>query len=187
MTRTLPLLAAAGLLAGLAAGCSPRKEYSLQLTQARESLVRQFPQQAEQHLDQAQTVAVKHSLKPTAEAALLRAEARLQQDDLVTARQLANRVADEFVPGTRQRGLAEEMLAKIAIRRGEFLAAEAHLLQAERSYEDPADRQRAGDLVHLVRGLIAFGRGQNLQAQRHWQSIMDPQLRQSISRRVAAR
>jgi hypothetical protein len=178
-----------GLLAlGVLAGCGGQEKYALEVRGARDSLERNFPEKAEVHLARADKLAEKYDLVPSTDATLLKAEARIQLRDLATAEALATGVAEQHVPGQRPRAQAEEILGKIAIRRGNFTGAMHHLAQADRSYESAGDKQRVADLVLLVQGLQAYGRGEMDQARRRWESISDPKLRVAINvRRQAVR
>ena len=169
-----------GLLAVVLLGGCGQKKYAMEVNGARDSLERNFPEQAEVRLARARQIAEEHRLDESPEAALLAAEARIQLDDLAAARQLAESVAADNVPGTRVRAQAEEVLAKVAIRRGDFRTAMTHLAQADRSYSDPSDRRRVADLIHLVEGLRAYGRGKTTLADEHWGAISDPKLRVAI-------
>ena len=176
-----------GLLAvGLLAGCGAQGKYDIEVRNAHEALKADLPELAEQRLAKADRIAAKNELTPSAEARLLKAEARLRQGDPGEARELAEMVAVEHVPGTHERGLAEEVLAKVAIRQGRFGAAGRHLDQARRSYSDQADQARVADLRKLVRGLEAYGQGKTGAARRHWHSIDDPELKASVLASLAA-
>jgi tetratricopeptide (TPR) repeat protein len=178
-----------GLIAlGVLAGCGGQEKYALEVRSARDSLERNFPEKAEVHLARADQLAEKYDLVPAPDATLLKAEARIQLKDLATAEALAAGVAEEYVPGTRPRAQAEEILGKIAIRRGDFRGAMHHLVQADRSYESAGDKQRVADLLLLAGGLEAYGRGQMAEARRTWEKISDPRLRVAIDvRREAVR
>lgn len=173
-----------GLLAiGVLAGCGGQEKYALEVRGARDSLERNFPEKAEVHLARAQKLAEKYDLVPSPDATLLKAEARIQLKDLATAEALATGVAETYVPGTRPRAQSEEILGKIAIRRGDFRGAMYHLVQADRSYESSGDKQRVADLLLLVQGLEAYGRGQMTVARQTWEKISDPKLRVAIDTR----
>lgn len=174
------------VLGGLLVGCGGQKKYDLELRHAHGALQADFPELAETHLDTADTLAAKGKLAPDGRATLLRAEARLQDDDPVGARELAQAVAETHVPGTRRRAQAEEILAKADIRQGRFAEARGHLDEAHRSYAFEPDRRRVGDLQHLVRGLDAYARGQTAEAREHWRAIGDPELKLSISMNTEA-
>ncbi len=169
------------LLAGtVLAGCQAQKAYDRQLVKAQRSLEMQLPEMAQRQIDKAQTIAAKNHLHTGPEAKLLLAEAHLQMGNLSGTEALAREVADEYVPGTISRARAEEILAKVALRQGDFLAATAHLNEAERGYNAPEDLQRTADLLHLVRGLEAYGDGNSTVAIGHWNNISDPAIRQSL-------
>ncbi|MFP4055170.1 MAG: hypothetical protein ACLFV7_15025 [Phycisphaerae bacterium] len=169
-----------GLLSLVLLGGCGQKKYAMEVNDARDSLERNFPEQAEVRLARARQIAEEYDLDESPEATLLAAEARIQLDDLATAGQLAQSVADTNVPGTRVRAQAEEVLAKVAIRRGDFRSAITHLAQADRSYTAPAERRRIADLIHLVDGLRAYGRGKTALADEHWGAISDAKLRVAI-------
>ena len=166
---------------GLLAGCGTQKKYDLEVRDAHEALDADFPELAGGHLDKADEMAAKHRLSRSDEARLLRAEAHIQTGDLEQAELLAEAVADRNVPGTRPRAQAEEVLAKIAIRRGQFSLAQRRLDEADRGYKAEHDKQRVADLVRLVLGLEAYGQGKTPEARQHWQRIADPQLRASVA------
>jgi len=168
-------------VAGLLVGCGNQQKYDLELHRAHGALQADFPELADRHLDKADALAAKDKSQPDGRATLLRAEARLQRDDPIGARELAQAVADSNVPGTRRRAQAEEVIAKADIRQGRFIEARGHLSEADRSYTDEVDKHRIADLVHLVRGLEAYSRGQTRQAQEHWRAIDDPDLKVSLS------
>ncbi len=174
------------VLAGMLVGCAGTRKYDLELRHAHGALEADFPELAETHLDKADSIATDRKLTPDGRATLLRAEARLQEGDPVGARELAQAVAENHVPGTRRRAQAEEVLAKADIRQGRFADARAHLTEAHRSYAFEPDRRRAGDLLHLVRGLEAYARGQVAEARDHWRAIDDPDLKLSISMNTEA-
>ena len=169
------------VLAGLLAGCGAQAKYNGELYNAHGALEADFPELADKHLDKADRIAADRKLKPDGRATLLRAEARLQRDDPVGARELAQQVAENHVPGTRRRAQAEEILAKADIRQGLFAEAREHLVEADRSYTAEPDKHRVTDLLHLVDGLEAYARGQTAEAKTHWRAISDPELKLSIS------
>lgn len=168
-------------LAGLLAGCGGQKAYNLELRNAHGALQAGFPELAETHLGKAGKIAADRKLPPDGRAMLLLAEARLQNDEPDTARALAQQVAETHVPGTRRRAQAEEVIAKADIRQGRFGEAREHLIEADRSYTAEPDHRRVADLLHLVRGLEAYARGQTTEARQHWRAIDDAELKLSIS------
>lgn len=168
-------------LAGMLVGCGTQKRYDLELRHAHGALEADFPELAGKHLDKADKIAADRKLKPDGRATLLRAEARLAGGDAFGARELAQAVAEQHVPGTRRRAQAEEILAKADIRQGLFAEAREHLVEADRSYVWEPDKRRVSDLQHLVRGLEAYARGQTVQARQHWRAIDDSELKLSIS------
>jgi len=169
------------VLAGMLIGCGAQTKYDLELRHAHGALEADFPELADTHLNKADKIAADRDLPPDGRATLLRAEARLQRDDPVGARELAQAVAENHVPGTRRRAQAEEILAKADIRQGFFAEARGHLVEADRSYTAEPDKRRVADLFHLVHGLEAYARGQTAQAKEHWRAISDPELKVSIS------
>ena len=170
--------------AGLLVGCGAQQKYDLELRHAHGALQADFPELAERHLDKADELAAENEATPDDRATLLRAEARLQDDDPIGARELAQAVAENNVPGTRRRAQAEEILAKADIRQGRFIEARGHLSEADRSYASEADKLRVSDLVHLLDGLEAYARGQTREARQHWRAIDDQDLRVSISANI---
>ncbi len=171
------MVAAAGLLVG----CGSQQKYDLELRHAHGALQADFPELADRHLDKADALAADDKATPDGRATLLRAESRLQRGDPVGARELAQAVTENHVPGTRRRAQAEEIIAKADIRQGRFVEARGHLNEADRSYTSEADKHRIADLLHLVRGLEAYSRGQTREAKEHWRAIDDPELKVSIS------
>jgi len=179
--NTSAWMVAAVVLAGMLIGCGSQTKYDLELQRAHGALEADFPELADKHLNAADEIAADRKITPDGRATLLRAEARLQRGDPVGARELAQAVADDHVPGTRRRAQAEEILAKADIRQGRFAAAREHLVEADRSYTAEEDTRRVMDLMHLVHGLEAFARGQTAEAKEHWRAITDPELKVSIS------
>ena len=178
MKHCVGIMALAAL--GLLAGCGAQTKYDLEIREAHVALGADFPELAGKHLDRADRIAAKNDLKPRPESALLRAEAHLRRGEVAEARAVARAVADRHVPGTRPRGQAEEVLAKVAIRQGRFAEARNHLDQAARSYRAEEDKRRVADLTLLVRGLQAYARGQVQTARQHWRRIADPELKSSV-------
>ena len=178
------------LLTGLAmlallAGCQDREAYNLELEHAQTALNQGFPEMADEHLTEADRIATKEEFKPVPAQRLLAAEVQIQLGDLDRAEQLALQVSREYVPGRVENAQAEEVLAKIDIRRGRFADALTHLNQAERSYKAEADKKRVADLIYLVRGFNAYGDGETRIAKAHWQNISDPEIRASVEATLA--
>ena len=161
-------------------GCQGRQEYDVEISEAHRALSDGYPELAEMHLEEAKQVAAEHKLSQTDMPILLRAEAKLQQGDLMAAEALGKTVLDENVPGTRSYAQAEELLAKIAIRKGRFVDAQHHLVSADMSYKDQADKERISDLSMLNQGFIAYSEGDIKTSKRYWQAIEDSRIRASL-------
>lgn len=178
MTARLCLVAA--LLSTALVGCNAQKQRAMALQHAQTSLEEEFPQRAGLQLDQADSLTDRFNLKPEVQADILRAETHLQLGELSMARALGEKVAAAYVPGTQPRAEAEEILAKVAIREGEFVEAQLRLSEAKRSYTDPSDLARVQDLALLVQGLQAYSQGETLSARSTWNSIGNVKLRESV-------
>jgi Flp pilus assembly protein TadD len=183
---TARLCLAAALLSAFLAGCNAHKQRAMALEQAQTSLEEQFPQRAQLQLDKADKLTRRYGLKPTTQSDILRAEAHLQLGELSMAKALGQEVSSAYVPGTVERAEAEEILAKVAIREGQFVEAQLRLSEAQRSYTDPADLARVGDLTLLVQGLQAYAQGETLVARSRWDSIGNEALRKSVLASVPA-
>ena len=169
------------VMAGMLAGCGTQKAYDLELRHAHGALEADFPELAGKHLDKADKMAADRKITPDGRTTLLRAEVCLRSGDAAGAEQRARAVAKQYVPGTRRRAQAEEILAKADIRQGRFAEAREHLAEADRSYVHEPDKRRVADLEHLVRGLEAYALGRTAQAKQHWRAIDDPELKLSVS------
>ncbi len=169
-------------LVAVLAGCQDRKQYAEHLMAAQEALVVDFPELAEHRLGEAEKLAARSKVvSPNPVAQLLLAEVRIQQGNLDGARRLVAQARLGSAPGTTARAQVEEITAKIAIRRGEFIVAQQHLIEAERNCTSDGDRARIADLILLTRGLHAYSDGDVRAAHGHWQSIRDSQMKLSVT------
>jgi len=107
---------------------------------------------------------------------LLEAEIHLQQGEKEQATAIATRVMERDATNPQ----AHEILGKVAIRNGDLDAALQYIEGARQHYAAADDRQRAEDLIALVRGLAAYGQASPDQAKEYWTGIRGQALRESI-------
>ena len=172
------------LIAGLAMtvlGCQAQENYRIELQDAHDALEGEFPELAEHHLQEAQSLAQENGLREELAAKLLLAEAKMQKGDLISGEKLAQDVLQASTPGTVERAQAHQILAKVAIRRGRLDTAMEQLNQARPNCQSETQRRQIDDLSALVEGLIAYGQGRTSEAEKHWKAIRNSELKFSIA------
>ena len=167
------------------AGCQATSyHYTQKLQQAHWALQSGRIEQAQKLLAEASSIASDKEITETVEAPLLQAELLLAKGDLEEALATIKSVQSRPDVDSLDTARVEEILGKIALRQGNFKEAQEHLLIAEKSYPQQKDQLRVADLVILVRGLTAYGKGDLKVAQRYWQSISNVEMRHAIDQVV---
>ena len=176
-------LAQISLLAILvaAAGCRTAPPIGQQRTsrdallEAREALVAGQTAVADERVEEARRLA-KDEGSDISDVDLLAAEVQLRKNRAVSAASQARSVLARDSSHPR----ANEVLAKALLRIGSFDDAENHLQAAKSGYSAPVDQHRVADLISLVRGLAAHGKGDLAVAKRYWADIKDSDLRHCL-------
>ena len=110
-------------------------------------------------------------------AALLKAEARLQQNRAGEALALADSVL-ETRPGD---AAAHEVAGKALLKLGRYQEADNHFTVAGGAVEpESSDHQRLEDLMNISRGLVAWSDADPELARSYWKSVWHPTMRQRV-------
>ena len=110
-------------------------------------------------------------------AALLKAEARLQQGRADEALTLADSVL-EARPGDVA---ANEIAGKALLKMGRYQEADNHFTVAlSAAAPESADHRRLSDLTNITRGLVAWSDADPELARSYWKSVWHPTMRQRV-------
>jgi len=161
------------------------QRYELLLDTAYKALLGGSITRAESLISVADLIVASGAVPPSPRSRLLLAEVRFAENDFSSAYELTQEVLSMDQCGFRTEAQAFEILAKTAVRQGHFSEAQEYLVKAGRAHEMQGDGEGvSGDLLKLVRGLMAYSEGDVSVACEYWKDITDAALRRSIDEAV---